>query len=170
MSDARDGTPRPENALARAEHVVELASGRRIEAAEIEGGELVRIRAKDGACVLTVELTDAGPILRFEGAALEIVAPRSLDIACGALRIEATEGATIAGKQVEIEAKRGGVTVRATDDVRVDGERVLLNSTDPPMPLSWDEYLRRQKEREGEALPAPPLPALPPGEGGQRDS
>ncbi len=169
MSDPPDETPRPEQALARREHVVDLASGRRIEAAEVEGGEVVRIRAKDGACVLTVELTDAGPILRFEGAALEIVAPRSLDIACGTLRIEATEGATISGKHVDIEARRGGVAVRASDDVRVDGERILLNSNDPPMPLSWDEYVRRQKERDGETLPAPP-PALPPGEGDQRDS
>jgi hypothetical protein len=168
MSEPRDPTPRPEQALARREHVVDLASGRRIEASEVEGGELVRIRAKDGACVLTVELTDAGPILRFEGAALEIVAPRSLDIACGSLRIEANEGATIAGKHVEIEARQGGVSVRATDDVRVDGERVLLNSNDPPMPLSWDEYVRRQQEREGKAeAPAPPV--LPSG-GGQRDS
>ncbi|HVY49135.1 MAG TPA: hypothetical protein VHB21_24765 [Minicystis sp.] len=152
-ADARAG-----GALARAEHVVELASGRRIEAAAAgAGADLVRIRGRDGACVLTVEITDHGPVLRFEGAALEIVAPRSLDVACGALRIDAAEGASIRGKSLDLEATAGTVRVKANDDVRVDGERVLLNSSDPPLPISWDEYLERQKAREAEPhlLPRP---------------
>jgi hypothetical protein len=70
---------------------------------------------------------------------------RSLDIACGELNIEAREGARIAGKKVDIEAKHGTVAIKANDDVRVEGERVLLNSTDPPLPVSWDEFNERQR-------------------------
>jgi hypothetical protein len=160
MSERRDEDAPDDAPLARREQIVQLSSGRQIEAAEIEGGaELVRIRGKDGGVVLSVELTDRGPILRFEGAALELVAPRSLDIACGELNIEAREGARISGKKVEIEARQGTATVRANDDVRVEGERVLLNSSDPPLPVSWDEFNERQRAAGivvGErALPAP---------------
>jgi hypothetical protein len=171
MKDESNELAPPEaSALVRREHAVELSSGRRIEAAEVEGGgELVRIRAKDGTCMLTVELTDKGPILRFEGAALEIVAPKSLDIACGTLNIEAKETARITGKKVEIEAKKGSIEVVASDDVRVEGERVLLNSTDPPLPVSWEEFAERQKAKqklEGTAS----VELLPRGVKGQRDS
>ena len=132
--------------------MVALASGGAVEIEPRGHADLVRIRNKDGACVLTVELTEAGPVLRFEGAALELVAPRSLDVACGELRIEATGAARIGAKSVEIEARAGDVDVRANDDVRMNGERVHLNSTDPAMPLTYDEYLARKAAR-GELPP-----------------
>src|SRR5262245_7169691 len=164
MSEGRDDPPGPGGAMALRR--MDLASGRTVEVEAGAGADLLRIRGKDGACVLVVELTDAGPVLRFEGAALELVAPRSLDVKCGALHIEATESAHIAARSVEIEAKAGGVAVRANDDVRLNGERVMLNSTGAPIPLTWEEYLARQRERG--LLPEPP-----PDEGGgtpHRDS
>ena len=53
-----------------------------------------------------------------------------------------------------MDARPGGIELRANDDVRVTGERVLLNSDDPPMPLTWEEYEARRNEREGKRIGA----------------
>lgn len=144
----RDGA-----ALARVEpQVVTLSSGRRIEASRDEGGaDLLQIRARDGRCVLSVRVTDEGPVLSFSGAALEIAATRTLDLSCEELRLHATGGATIDvggsltanARSMALEAKPGGIVVKANDDLDLKGERVLLNSDDPPMPLTMEEYRAR---------------------------
>jgi hypothetical protein len=145
-----------------------LPSGRSIEATSEGGEETVRILASSGACVLTVRLTDEGPVLRFEGASLELAATRKLELSCEELSVRASGGAAIhvggdldervqgsarrsvrgaattTARSVDLEASPGGIELRANDDVRVQGERVLLNSDDPPMPLTWDEYRARQ--------------------------
>jgi hypothetical protein len=148
---------------------ISLGSGRRLETETDGDVDVIRVRARSGECVLTVRVTDEGPVLSFSGAALEI-ATRSLDIACETLRVRSTAGADIdiggdvkervAGSVVqEIQgalvtqarsvamASEGGVDVRANDDVSLKGERVLLNSDDPPLPLTWEEYQARHPDR-----------------------
>ncbi len=145
-----------------------LPSGRRLEA-ELDGSgaDVLRIRAHDGQCVLTVRITDEGPVLSFAGASLELDA-RRLDIACDDLRVRVAGGATLAiggdvdtrvagrathridgalrteAQSMALAAHPGGITVEANDDVALKGERVLLNSDDPPMPLSMAEYRARR--------------------------
>ena len=123
-----------------------LDSGRRIEVTSQGDNELLVIRSKDDICMLTVTLTDQGPVFRVAAAALELVAPRSLSVSCGELRVEAKEAISLRGQSVDVTANLGGVQIRADDDVRIDGERVLLNSSDPPTNLSWREYLERAGE------------------------
>jgi hypothetical protein len=170
MSDTDE--PRPAGAeivaAATTSTSVTLPSGRRLEAELDAGGaDLLRIRARDGQCVLTVRITDEGPVLSFSGAAIELDA-RRLDIACDDLRLRVAGGAEIAvGGDVEshvagrashriegdlrtaahsmaLAAHPGGITIDANDDVALKGERVLLNSDDPPMPLSMAEYRARR--------------------------
>jgi hypothetical protein len=151
-------------ALAKIEpHVVTLQSGRRIETSLDEGGaDVLHIRARDGRCVLSVRVTDEGPVLSFSGAALEIAATRTLDLSCEDLRIHATGGATIDvegelvanARSMALEAHSGGIVVKANDDLDLKGERVLLNSDDPPMPLSMEEYRARILASSPAALPA----------------
>ena len=160
-----------------------LPSGRRLEA-ELDGGgaDVVRIRARDGQCVLTVRITDEGPVLSFSGATLELEA-RRLDVACDDLRLRVGGGAVIdiggdvdarvagrasqeiqgdlrtAARSMALEARSGGMTLDANDDVALKGERVLLNSDDPPMPLSMAEYRARRlaaAHAEPKALAPPP--------------
>lgn len=149
--------------------VISLGSGRKLETETDGDVDVIRVRARGGECVLTVRVTDEGPVLSFAGAALEI-ATRSIDIACETLRVRSTAGADIeiggdvkervAGSvSQEIQgalmtqarsvamASEGGVDVRANDDVSLKGERVLLNSDDPPLPLTWEEYQARHTER-----------------------
>ncbi len=154
---------------------VTLPSGRRMEAElDASGADVLRIRAHDGQCVLTVRITDEGPVLSFSGAALQLDA-RRLDIAVDDLRVRVAGGAAVAiggdfeshvagrashrvegalstaAQSMALTAKPGGISLEANDDVALKGERVLLNSDDPPMPLSMAEY--RARRRAAEAAP-----------------
>ena len=44
------------------------------------------------------------------------------------------------------------MVLRANDDVAINGERVRLNSDDPPMPLTWEEFRARQAAPPGAML------------------
>lgn len=90
-------------ALARDHHLI-LETGRKDRS-------LVRLEGPQGIC-LAIEITEAGPVLRFEGPGLAFHA-------AGAL--------TISADSVSIQARRGDVRVTANDDVKLNGERVLLN-------------------------------------------
>src|SRR5689334_21727160 len=64
------------------EGAIALRSGRRIEAETASGGDLLRVRAKGGEVVLTVLVTDAGPVLRFAAADIELSATRNVAMTC----------------------------------------------------------------------------------------
>ena len=176
---ARGAIDAPADALAVTGRIA-LGSGRVVEATPGPGGaDVLRVIARDGQCVLTVSVTDQGPVLRFAAASIEIASIGALDLACRELRVrvdgdaslavggdlrEHVEGevarraggaSSIAARSIAFEADPGGVVVRANDDVDLKGERVLLNSDDPPMPLTVEEYRARLAQRSAAAL-APP--------------
>jgi len=79
---------------------------------------LVHLRGP-GPVQLTIEITPAGPVLRFQGPALALDARGGLAIAADRVSIHARE---------DLQLSAGGdVRVRANDDVTLNGERVLLN-------------------------------------------
>lgn len=161
---------------ALASRAVVLPSGRAIEVQSAADADVLRFRAPTGECVLTIHLTDAGPVVRLDGAMLEVRASKRLSLECDEFQLRAAGGANIdiggdlrervggtahrttlgdtfvEAQHVRLEARPGGIELRANDDVRVTGERVLLNSDDPPMPLTWEEYEARRREREGKVI------------------
>lgn len=174
-----EGDERNENTgqtAALATRAVVLPSGRAIEVQSAADADVLRFRAPSGECVLTIHLTDAGPVVRLDGAMLEVRASKRLSLECDEFALKASGGASIdvggdlrenvggtthrvaqgdafvEAQHVRMEARPGGIELRANDDVRVTGERVLLNSDDPPMPLTWEEYEARRREREGKVI------------------
>ncbi len=160
--------------LAVREELITLPSGRSFSLDQ--SSDTLIFRAPNGTCMLQVELTDQGPRLRFESAAIEIVAPRSVSIAserveliAGSLSVDVARDlteriggdarrvalgtASVAGADLEMEACTGTAAIRANDDVEVTGERVRLNCDDPPMPVSWEEHQRRSREGRPQRLP-----------------
>ena len=157
-----------------AERALDLESGARIEAGpDPQGVETIRLRDREGACVLTIRMTAEGPVLVMSGVAMEIAASRSLTLRAEELLVQAGRAQVeIAGDLVEqvggdihrsargnldVRARRvaatataGDAVIRAADDVAITGERVRLNSDDPPMPLSMAEFEARRR-----GLPAP---------------
>ncbi|WP_156041333.1 hypothetical protein [Chondromyces apiculatus] len=171
-----------------AARVVPLGHGRSLEIAEEGAEERLQVRAAEGQILLSIRLTSEGPVLSLEGVSLEISAAKALSLGCETLRIQAAQDASIevggslreqvrgsvvreAGRsarvtaaEVTVEASPGGVAIRANDDVDLVGERVRLNSEDPPMPLTREEFLERQalvrSRPEPAALMIPPDAAL----------
>lgn len=126
----------PQTGLALAgQHRVELRRGDALDTLELIG--------RDGRVVLSIEVSERGPVLRFEGAGLAIKASGDLSLEAKRLSLHAEEALalstggdlqlTAAGdlhsvaRVQTITAELGDVRVEANDDVRIDGERVLVN-------------------------------------------
>ncbi|WP_437677281.1 hypothetical protein [Sorangium sp. So ce131] len=122
---------------------VMLRSGYGIEAVESPEVSLLHVRAPTGRIVLTMRLLPEGPSLEVEGVSLNIAARGDLRLSADRLSLTARGDAEIAcGGNLSLRAERGDVVVKANDDVRIDGERIALNSPDaPPGPQVGSPYL-----------------------------
>jgi hypothetical protein len=140
---------------------VTLVSGRRYELEAGSDADRVTIRGRTGEVVLRIEVTDAGPVLSFSGASIEIAATRRLHLAAEEVAIDArrdlalSSGGSleerigghhhthVAGDErleaasVEIQANTGAVGVRAMGRIGLDGEHIGLNDDPMPQPFGW---------------------------------
>jgi uncharacterized protein (DUF2345 family) len=121
------------------ESTLALAHGQRLA---VEAGHTLRLFGADGGATLTVRITPGGPVLQFSGG-LEIQAEGPLALSGQTLALHGREGVAIStGGDLELHAERdlhsvariqnitadlGNVNLRANDDVRIDGERVMVN-------------------------------------------
>lgn len=129
---------------------ISLPGGRTI--ALTDDKRALRIADQHGAIELVIELSETGPIVRARAAALHVETSGALSLACERFELRAREGirmssdgdltASVAGdldcrasrhahwegQSVRVRASRGEAQIEATDDVRIDGERILLNS------------------------------------------
>jgi hypothetical protein len=143
---------------------VVLASGRRyeLEAGPNDADRLV-IRARGGDVVLRIEVTDAGPVLSFSGASIDLQATQRLRLAAREVSVEATGDMTLSAggslketvagdhhtrvtgderveaANVQLQASEGDVGVRALGRIALDGEHVGLNDDPQPKPFEWSE-------------------------------
>lgn len=147
-----------------------LRSGGHVALIDQGAEERLEIRARDGSCMLAVRLTDAGPVLSLSGASLEISATERIDLSCDSFQLRSREAnikidgdlqeqvggevvrraegdARLSARNLRCEAD-GDVSLLANDDVRASGERVLLNSDEPPLPLSLEEYRARRQSSD----------------------
>ncbi len=140
---------------------VALASGRRYELAAGDDADRLIVRGRDGEVVLRIEVTDAGPVLRFSGAEVDLSAARRLRLSAQEVSVEAAGEMSIraggalrehvggdhhtrvAGDErveaanVELQANSGAVGVRAMGRIGLDGEHIGLNDDPVPAPFSW---------------------------------
>lgn len=158
MIDARRGEPEAgDDASKPGTGTSQAAEARRAEAPEaVELGgdyalvvdrsaedDVLTLRGPSGHTELSLHLTEEGPVLRFGGQGLRIVADANLSLSAEELRLEGRSGLTLeSGGDLDLKAARdlrseariqsiigrlGNVNVEANDDVRIDGERVLVN-------------------------------------------
>ncbi len=133
-SDARDRAEVP---------AIELAGRHRVDIRRGDGVDALELVAHDGKILLSIEISERGPVLRFDGPALTIRAraapardaqnlPLRPEISLtltpgGDLEFSAPPDLRSTARQQKITAELGDVRVEANDDVRLDGERVLVN-------------------------------------------
>jgi len=101
------------------------------------------ITGTNGKVSLTITITDSGPVLHLEGAGLMIATDGDLAISAKSLAIHGRDGIalttggdahicaagdlTTRARIQNITAELGNVNVHANDDVKIDGERILMN-------------------------------------------
>ena len=148
-------TPRDE-----APEQLALASGYCARVSAEDRGSL-EVRAPDGRICVSIRLTEAGPVVEIAAAELRIASQGELELKARRLSIESAESLSLAtagdlslraggalrtsGFEQSIEATRGDVVIDASDDVKIDGERIRLNSPDPA-PIRRYPSLGRAKD------------------------
>ena len=113
--------------LAQACQRTHLASGRSVSVLADDAGERVEVRSAHGTLELTLEFTPLGARLHVAAVDIALHAAGSIRASCEHFELAARASATIRAAEATVESTEGDVTLRAHDDVRASGERVLLN-------------------------------------------
>lgn len=122
---------------------IELIGRQQLLVERNAGSNILKLMGSDGQLRLSICLTADGPVLRFEGPGLMIESSGDLAVDARSIALHGREGVAITsgrdasicavgelnteGKIQNISATLGNVNVKANDDVKVEGERVLLN-------------------------------------------
>lgn len=122
---------------------IELAGGQRLQVCRGDREDVVILLDRDGETAFTLRLTEHGPVLSFDrGLTIETretlgLVARRVDI-CGADGVSIRSGGdaaidvsgelTTSAHTQHVSARVGNVNVKANDDVRLNGERIKLNS------------------------------------------
>lgn len=116
-------------------HQLEFIGGQRLLVERGAREDLLTLLAPSGEVVFRVSLTPSGPVLRFESG-LRIEASGALEFVGKSLALSGEDGVSIrSGGDASIvatgdlvaRAELGDVSLRANDDVRLDGERIRMN-------------------------------------------
>jgi len=141
---------------------VAMTSGRRYRISSAsDGTDSLVVSSDTGAVVLSIEVTDRGPVLTFTSAELRLQATETLRLQArdvevhsegdmrvdvdGALRervgadhhlhVRGTE--RVEAHALELQASSGHVGVRAMHGIALDGEHIGLNDDPLPQPFAW---------------------------------
>ena len=122
---------------------LELRGRRRLIVHRQDHSDILRLLGNEGETSLTIEVTERGTILRFSGAALTFQAGGNLSIEADRISLHGRSGLSLtSGGDVRIltpadlrseariqtvKATLGNVNIKANDDVRINGERVMVN-------------------------------------------
>lgn len=137
------------DAEAAEERATQLAHGRTL----IQGStrDHLTIRSPEGVVELRLRITESGPVLSFDQANLSLENTGAVSLECDALhvktkraseldiggdltqrvagnyRVEARDDSFFSAQAVNIDAELGELSLKANDDVSIQGLRVLVN-------------------------------------------
>jgi hypothetical protein len=124
------------------EPTLELQRGWRLLLEREPGNDRLILVRPDGTAPLVLEIGSHGPVLRLAGNVsletngdfrlkarnLELQADEKLTVTSGgAVQVNAAGDFVSQARQQHITADLGNVNVKANDDVRINGERILMN-------------------------------------------
>jgi len=106
---------------------LQLDSGRQVLVHTDEKEEVLEIVERGGEMVMTVRLTDEGPIVRVQAAQLELKSTETIALEAKKIRIKAQEETSIESEgTLKIESSKN-IDVKSEDDIRVVGKMIHLN-------------------------------------------
>lgn len=128
----------------RREERVPLRHGKLLQVTSEQDHDRVVLVGKTGRVELTLEITESGARVLVDAADLAIRAKNRVAVECDTFDVaarqivaRATESATIEAPNAAMHATEGDLSLRANDDVKINGERVLLNSDDELRVPEW---------------------------------
>ena len=106
---------------------IELDSGRQILIQSDGKEERLEIVEPKGEVVMSVRLTETGPIVTFTGVHLELKATETIALDAKKIKIKAKEEAVVESKGgLKIDSAKK-MDIHAEDDIRVVGKMIHLN-------------------------------------------
>jgi len=140
MSSSSDG---PLEEPEKGDQEVQLAGRHRLIVRRTERGDAVQLLTPDGAAPLTIEITSAGVRIQLAAPSVALETQGDLTLSADHLTLHGRKGlALTSGGDLDLAAKgdlhstaqaqvlraeQGEVNIKASDDVRVSGERVMVN-------------------------------------------
>jgi len=140
MSSSSDG---PAKEPETGDQEVQLAGRHRLIVRRTETGEAIQLLTPDGSAPLTIEITSAGVRVHLAAPSVALETQGDLTLSADRLTLHGRKGlALTSGGDLDLAAKgdlhstaqaqvlraeQGEVNIKASDDVRVTGERVMVN-------------------------------------------
>ncbi len=109
------------------EKELQLDSGRHILIRSNEKEGLIEIIERGGEAVVTVRLTDEGPVVTIQGAHLKLKSTETLVLEAKEVKIKAQEDASVESKGSLRIASSKKMDIHSHDDIRVVGKIIHLN-------------------------------------------
>lgn len=97
-----------------------LSQGRTLAVTPSSLGDVVEIRSAEGELEVRITLTAQGPVLTMNAVRLALRATEQLELTAPTIALHASEAVNV--------TSNGQATVRATDDVAINGRKIYLNS------------------------------------------
>lgn len=126
---------------------IDLAHGHTLAIDRKPGTERLEIVSNQGQVMLTIEMTPKGPVLKFHGASISVHTDGELTLDAKHLNLQGRQSVNIlSGDELNLDAKGparskasvhqitaadGDVNIKANDDVRINGERCMVNCDKP---------------------------------------
>lgn len=124
-------------------NTIKLAADHSLSVERIDDADVVSVRMPDGDVGVTIHIGPDGVSVDLQGGSLEIRTSGSLTVDAEELTLRGREGVVLeSGKDARLNVARrlvataedqnlratlGDLTIRANDDVKVDGERIRMN-------------------------------------------
>lgn len=131
-------------AATRRDERIPLRHGKLLQVTSEDEQDRVMLIGKTGRIELTLEITESGAKLVLDATDVAIRAKNKVAVECDTFDVaarqftaRATESVTIEAPDAAVHATEGDLSLRANDDVKVNGERVLLNSDDDLRVPEW---------------------------------
>jgi uncharacterized protein (DUF2345 family) len=106
---------------------IRLVSGRQIILDSTEKEELIQFVEPKGEIVMTVRMTDTGPVITVRGAHLELKSTESITLEAKKIEMRADEEAALKSKgSLELTSAKN-MDIQSNDEIRIDGKMIHLN-------------------------------------------
>ena len=106
---------------------IQLDSGRQIIVDPSEKEEVIQIVEPKGEVVMSIRMTDGGPVVTVRGAHLEIKSTETITLEAKKIKICADENASVKSKgSLEVDSAKK-MDIHSDEEIRIDGKMIHLN-------------------------------------------